>query len=126
MKSGKPKDFSFVEIRQYGDRYTAREFSTYGELLGRLLFGKGRRGPDAPASHWICRSCWLPTQERIARRLDNQHRELEESADREKYKIYGDLLATNMYSIQKGDRRAVVQNYYEEKIPRWRSGSIPV
>ena len=75
-----------------------------------------------PRTGWRQRSLDLQkllaaTQERIARRLDNQHRELEESADREKYKIYGDLLATNMYSIQKGDRRAVVQNYYEEGYP---------
>ena len=32
-ENGKPKDFSFVGIRQYGDRYTTREFSGYGELL---------------------------------------------------------------------------------------------
>ncbi len=115
-ENGKPKDFSFVGIRQYGDRYTTREFSGYGELLDAFYSEKDAADRMRQRSMDL-QKLLSATQERIARRLDNQHRELEESADREKYKIYGDLLATNMYSLQKGDRRAVVQNYYEEDYP---------
>lgn len=90
-ESGKPKDFSFVEIRQYGDRYTAREFSTYGELLDAFYSEKDAADRMRQRSLDL-QKLLAATQERIARRLDNQHRELEESADREKYKIFGDLL----------------------------------
>ena len=115
-ETGRPRDFSFVEVRQYGASYTLQEFPTYGELLDAFYAQKDAVDRMRQRSLDL-QKLLTATRERIVRRLDNQRRELAESADREKYKIYGDLLATNMYSLQKGDRRAVVQNYYEEGYP---------
>ena len=44
-----------------------------------------------------------------------QHKELEDCADRERWKMYGDLISANLYSIQKGDRAATVVNFYDEQ-----------
>lgn len=43
------------------------------------------------------------------------HRDiLEKSKDRERYKIYGDLLTANLYKIEHGMSTVTVQNYYSE------------
>lgn len=115
-EEGKPRDFSFVDIGQYGQKYSVRRYATYGELLDAFYSEKDAADRMRQRSTDLLRLL-TATEERIVRRLENQRKELAESTDREKYKIYGDLLATNMYSLQKGDRRVTVQNYYEDGYP---------
>ena len=57
------------------------------------------------------------TSDRIARKVNLQKQELEESAQREQWKMYGDILSANLWSIQKGDKEATLQNFYEEGMP---------
>ncbi len=45
------------------------------------------------------------------KKLKNQ---LEESKDAEKYKKMGELITANIYQITKGDKKAVVQDYYSD------------
>ena len=113
---GTPKDFSFTEIRQYGAAMQSRTYPTYGELLDAFYAEKDAADRMRQRSGDLQRLLGA-THERILRRLDNQRRELAESTDREKYKIYGDLLAVNLYQLKKGDREAKVQNYYEPDCP---------
>ncbi|WP_221933517.1 NFACT family protein [Pseudomonas putida] len=40
--------------------------------------------------------------------------ELNECANKETYKIYGERLTSNIYTIKKGDKTATVLNYYSE------------
>lgn len=54
------------------------------------------------------------TADRIARKLNLQQKELADCSDRETWKIYGDLINANLYSIQKGDRTATLVNFYDE------------
>ena len=43
-----------------------------------------------------------------------QQKEIADCSDRETWKIYGDLINANLYSIQKGDRTATLVNFYDE------------
>jgi len=42
-------------------------------------------------------------------------KQLEESKDAEKYKKMGELITANIYQIERGDKKAVVKDYYSEK-----------
>ena len=59
--------------------------------------------------------------EREENKIRKQSDELNEALDREKYKIYGDLIASNLYKIKKGQREVLVENFYDDmkeiKIP---------
>ena len=55
------------------------------------------------------------TSDRIARKLALQHKELEDCADRERWKMCGNLISANLYPIQKGDRAATVVNFCDEQ-----------
>ena len=51
--------------------------------------------------------------DRVARRLDTQRQELAQSQERDTLRKYGDLLSANLYTLQKGDSKAVVQDFYD-------------
>ena len=50
--------------------------------------------------------------ERSQKKLAKQKYELLEAKDRDKYKIYGDLISANIYSIEKGSSQIEVENFY--------------
>ncbi len=50
--------------------------------------------------------------ERCEKKLALHRENLEESKDREKFKMYGDLITANMYRIKYGMKSAVVENFY--------------
>lgn len=52
--------------------------------------------------------------DRCFKKYDILEKTISESAEKEKYKINGDLLAAAIYSIKKGDKSANVLNYYSE------------
>ena len=58
--------------------------------------------------------------DRTARKLAAQREELRASTEREKLKIYGDLINSNLYALEKGMPFAELENYYEEGAPKVR------
>ncbi|MBQ8301522.1 MAG: NFACT family protein, partial [Clostridia bacterium] len=55
--------------------------------------------------------------ERISKKLIILNKTLADSENKEKFKIYGDLLMANLYAIENGQEFAEVQNYYEDDCP---------
>ena len=53
---------------------------------------------------------------RIQKKLSLRLCELGKCKDREKYRIYGELIKANLYAIENGSSSAVVQNYYDEQL----------
>lgn len=53
--------------------------------------------------------------ERLARKLNNQRRELAESGEREVKRLYADLITANLHAIAKGMSHAELVNYYDEQ-----------
>lgn len=54
--------------------------------------------------------------DRAKSKLEKQIMELNESKDREKYKIYGDILSANLYKIPKGSTEVELENFYSEEL----------
>ncbi len=54
--------------------------------------------------------------ERAQNKLAKQKEELLESEAREIYKVYGDLLQSNLYRIQKGQDKIVLDNFYDPEM----------
>jgi len=52
--------------------------------------------------------------DRAQNKLAKQREELLESEAREKYKVYADLLQSNLYRIQKGIDKVSLENFYDE------------
>lgn len=50
-------------------------------------------------------------------RLKNINAKLLEASDREKYRLYGELLTTNLYRIQENTDKITIENYYDNNSP---------
>ena len=54
--------------------------------------------------------------DRLSRKIANQTAELENCAQRDVYRVKGDLLSANMYAIEKGVKSVKLQNFYDEEL----------
>lgn len=61
--------------------------------------------------------------EKAQNKLSKLREEFLESSEREKYKIYADLIQSNIYSIKKGTKVAQLQNFYD---PEMEELSVPL
>lgn len=110
-QSGKPLDFSFMNITQYGDNVRIKPFDSFSELLDDFYFEKDRLERTKQNSSELQKLVANLIQ-RTARKLDLQRKELEQCADREQLKINAELIAANLYQLQKGAPFYEVYNYY--------------
>lgn len=112
----KPKDFSFMPIKQYGDAVLTSEYKTFSELLDAFYTERDLMERMSQRSRDIL-NVITAAQARITRKLANQRTELERSRGREKLRICGDLVSANLYRLKKGMTSCRVVNFYEEDEP---------
>lgn len=110
--SGKPKDFSYMDIHQYGHTMVGRGYETYSELLDTFYSERDRIDKVHQRSADLFKLL-VNLNDRLARKLTAQREELRASTEREKLKIYGDLLSSNLHLLEKGMKAARVENYYD-------------
>ncbi len=113
---GKPQDFSFMDIHQYGGSMVTKTYDTYSQLLDQFYTQRDHVQRMKHRSADLLKFL-ANTSDRIARKVNLQKKELEDTAQREQWKMYGDILSANLWSIQKGDREAVLPNFYEDGMP---------
>lgn len=117
LENGRPREYSFMALRQYGTEYECRTFDSFSELLEayyskrELLERRRRRAREL--SHSV-----KTARDRIARKLASQKEELERTYCREDIRKNAELVTANMYRIKKGDGSVTVEDYYAEGCPR--------
>ncbi len=109
--SGKPLDFSFYPITQYGENAKIKYFETFFALLDDFYFEKDRIERTKQNSAEL-QKLVANLIARTAKKLDLQRAELEQCADREQLKINAELIAANLWQLQKGAPFYEVFNYY--------------
>ena len=115
-KEGLLKDFSFIRLSQFGNLMYTKEISSASELLDYFYFERDSAIRTKQRANDLFKLL-VNLTERISRRIAVQREELSACADRDYYKVCGDLISANMYRIKKGDRIAIVENYYDENYP---------
>ena len=94
-----------------------KEIGSASELLDYFYFERDRASRTKQRANDLFKLLMNLT-ERTARRITAQREELAQCADRDKFKLWGDLISANMYRIQKGDSSAAVENFYDENCPQ--------
>ena len=112
----KPFDFSAVNPQQYGNLVKSVTFSSISKALDDFYVTRDRlermRQKGAALKKTVQNNI-----DRLHKKLKIQEETIRDAKNKEKYKIYGELLTTNMYRIKYGDSEATVQNYYEPDCP---------
>ncbi len=116
-ESGKPFDFSFFDIRQYGSVYTATHFDSFSELLDEFYSERDRIDRTRQRSADLQKLLSSLTS-RISRRLNNQRAELSACDDKEELRINAELITAYQYTLEKGALFYEVADYYNENEPR--------
>ncbi|MDD6011429.1 MAG: NFACT RNA binding domain-containing protein [Oscillospiraceae bacterium] len=111
-KDGKPKDMSHMEVRQYGDTMLITAFETPGELLDQFYYERDRINRINHRAHELIKTL-NNLIERTARKLSFQQQELKQCQDKDKLRLYGELILANLYRLGKGVTFYEVENYYE-------------
>lgn len=115
-KEGNLKDFCFCDITQYGALMVTKSFESPSVLLDYFYAERDSLSRIKQKANDLFKLL-INTSERTQRRVQNQREELKECKDREKYRIYGDLITSNLYALQKGMAYAEVQDFYDENCP---------
>jgi predicted ribosome quality control (RQC) complex YloA/Tae2 family protein len=115
-KDGQLKDFSFIEIHQYGDLMDTKPFDNAFQLLDyfyseRDSFARLKQRADDLFKLLV------NTSERITKKINIQQEELANCDNKDTSKLYGDLISANIYRLSKGDNVAILENFYDEQCP---------
>lgn len=114
--NGKPIDFAFMDITQYGEIAEIKKASNFSNLLDDYYKERDsieRMKAKSQDLHRFLSS----TIERLSRKINSQTAELAQCTDREPLRIKGDLLQANLYRIEKGAKSVTVENFYDNNNP---------
>lgn len=109
-KSGKPKDFCFIPIGQYGAELAEVRFDSPSALLDRF-FGERADADRVKQRSGDLLKTILGIYERIERKLSVQRKELEDCAAREELRVCGELLSANLYRLERGMSEFEAEDY---------------
>lgn len=112
VQEGRPKDFSFLPILQYGPSMELKEYPSFGALLDDFYETRERQERTRQWGEDLLRSV-RNARDRCARKLENQKKELAATRDRERLKQLGDILTTNLHALEKGRSTVRLQDYYD-------------
>ena len=109
----RPFEFSFWDLKQYGPGMATDYYETASELLDEYYAKRDSMERIAHKSSDLRRFLNTAT-ERIARKVEVQRAELAKSVDREKLRVYAELINANLYQLEKGVLYYDLENYYDE------------
>lgn len=107
------KDFCFTDIKQYGNLMTSKSFSTAGETLDKFYSERDNSNRLKQRSSDMIKFL-SNTSERISRKLALQREELRECDLKDDLKLKGDLINANIWRLEKGQKKTVLENYYDD------------
>lgn len=113
---GKVVDFSFCEIRQYGAGGVVTQYDDISNLLDAFYFERDKQERVKHRGQDILRLL-TNASTRINKKMALQRESLLESARKEDFKRFGDIITANIYLLKKGQKSAELVDYYDENTP---------
>ena len=112
VREGKPVDFTFLPVLQYGPETESIPQESFSALLDDFFSDREsaervrQRGQDLVKSVTSAR-------DRTARKLGNQARELEATKNRERLRELGDILTSNLHLMERGMSTFRTMDFYD-------------
>lgn len=107
-----PFDFSFTNIRQYGNSLTKKSYGSISELLDDFYFEKDKINRTKRKATDLFRLL-NSAIERTSRKINNRRLELQKSINREQIRIYAELITANQYRLNEKSSLYKLENYYD-------------
>ena len=107
-----PKDFTFFEPKQYDGMCQLKTFDDFSSLIDYFYYEQVRHDRIKQRSNDLFKHL-TTLKERAVRKAINRQNELEECKDKDKFRIYGDIITANAYALKKGSFFYDLQNFYD-------------
>lgn len=113
---GKPKDFSFMAISQYGPAAQLERYDSFSEMLDAFYTRRDRAEQQRRRSHDLTKTV-RTLRDRQQRKLAAQREELRRTEGREDIRHQAELVTANIYRLRRGDRSLECEDYYDPACP---------
>ncbi len=114
-EQGKPKQFSYDNIRQYGALYEKQPMENFSKLLDTFYGQRDHDDRMRQKSQALVKTVHN-LRERVGRKLELQKKELAETQNRERLRQLGDILTANLHAITRGQTQVTVMDFYDENM----------
>ena len=121
-KEGKPSDFSFRPIAQYGTYLETEIFESFSKLLDGYYTDRDHADRMRQKTQTIHKAM-VNLRDRTARKLEIQRKELAATLDRERLRQLGDIVTANLHAIRRGQVRLTAVDFYD---PEMKEIDIPL
>lgn len=110
-ETGRKKDFSFVDVKQYSGLYNSARFDSPSKLLDEFFGAAAKQDRMHQKARDLLKTV-NTAYERVSRKLELQKKELAECGEREVFRVTGDLVNANIYRLEKGMTKCVLEDFY--------------
>ena len=113
LRGGRPTDFTYLPVTQYGAETTVETRETFSQLLDEFYDLRERQELSARRGKELSHAATV-ARDRMARKAETLKREYAATQDRDTLRLYGDLITANLYRMERGARSLTTENYYDE------------
>ena len=112
-KEGRPFEFSCLPIRQYGGAAEQETYESFSALLDAFYEARERQERVRQRGADLIRTA-ATARDRLRRKLAMQEKDYEATQDRDRLRVCGDLITSNLYRMERGQSKLVCENFYDE------------
>jgi len=116
LRDGRPTDFTYLSITQYGAETTVETRETFSALLDEFYDLRERQELSARRGKELSHAATV-ARDRMARKAETLKKEYAATQDRDTLRLYGDLITANLYRMERGASSLTTENYYDEAQP---------
>ena len=116
MREGKPFDFSYMRISQYGDQVELENYPSFSELLDAFYSQRDHAESMRRKSRDLLHKT-KSARDRTQRKLNARRQEMEKADNREQIRKEADLITANIYKLKKGMASFSCDDFYEPDCP---------
>ncbi len=111
-KEGRPSDFSFRTIAQYGTYLETEEYDSFSKLLDGFYTDRDHADRMRQKTQTLHKTI-TNLRDRTRRKLEIQRKELTATYDRERLRQLGDIVTANLHTIQRGQTVLKAMDFYD-------------
>lgn len=115
-RDGKPVDFTYRLIAQYGAETQVETREDFSSLLDEFYDACERQELSARRGRELTHAASV-ARDRMARKAENLKRDYAATQKRDEFRLRGDLITANLYRMKGGERVLQAENYYEDGCP---------